>query len=158
MCTIAFLLITAVWVTNSRIQVDAQVPGQERGDDTHFQVERVLHLSVTDNDFTLAWKREGTVLSEVHVPRNAVQIGDGQKVVQYPDLAKAIEKDWAQYHEHYDQNDRKRDSVVLHTDNRTPFRDLVAVLDAVNNTKRDLRASDGKVDRVAAFNPTFSVR
>ena len=27
MCTIAFLLITAVWVTNSRLNADARVPG-----------------------------------------------------------------------------------------------------------------------------------
>jgi biopolymer transport protein ExbD len=159
MCTIAFLLITAVWVTNSRIPVDAQVPGQQTcGEDCKPQVERVLHLTVTDNDFSLVWKREGTVLSEVHVPKNAVMVGDAEKVVSYPDLSKAIEKDWGQFHEHFDQNDKHRDTVVVHTDNRTPFKELVAVLDAVNNTKRDLRSTDGRVARVAAFNPTFSVR
>jgi biopolymer transport protein ExbD len=160
MCTIAFLLITAVWVTNSRIPVDAQVPGKPQcdGDDCHPLVERVMHLSVNENDFTLSWRREGTLVSEIHVPRQAVEVGDREKAVQYPDLIKAIEKDWSQYREHFDQNDRKRDTVVLHTDNRTPFRDLVAVLDAVNSTHRDLRLPDGKVAKVPAFNPTFSTR
>jgi hypothetical protein len=46
----------------------------------------------------------------------------------------------------------------LHSDNRTQFRDLVAVLDAVNATRRELRTPDGKVAQVAAFNPTFAVR
>jgi biopolymer transport protein ExbD len=160
MCTIAFLLITAVWVTSSRIPANAEVPGDPgcRGDACHPLVERVLHLSVTENDFKLVWKREGTVLSEVHVPRAGVDVGDREKVTRYPDLTKAIEKDWGQYREHFDPSDKKRDNVVLHTDDRTPFKDLVAVLDAVNGTHRALRNPDGKVSQVPAFNPTFAVR
>jgi biopolymer transport protein ExbD len=158
MCTIAFLLITAVWVTNSRIPVDAQVPGKDEGPIDVHHVERVLHVNVGESDFILQWKHAGTVLSEVHVPRQGVEYGDDQKVTRYPDLAKAIEKEWSQHREHFDAADRKRDSLVLHSDNRTPFRDLVAVLDAANATRRDLRSPDGKTVQVPAFNPTFAVR
>jgi biopolymer transport protein ExbD len=155
MCTIAFLLITAVWVTNSRISADAQVPGPPGEIDIISPPERVLHVNVGESDFGLTWKQGGTVLSEVHVPRSGVA---GEGATRYPELARAIEKDWGQLHEHYDASDRKRDQAVLHSDNRTPFRDLVAVLDAVNATRRELRSADGKVAQVAAFNPTFAVR
>ncbi len=158
MCTIAFLLITAVWATNSRISADTQVPGQRGEIDVISPPERVLHVSVGASDFGLVWKQGGTVLSEVHVPRPAPAAGDGERGTRYPELARAIEKDWGQLREHYDASDRKRDQLVLHSDDRTPFRDLVAVLDAVNGTRRDLRTPDGKVARVAAFNPTFAAR
>ena len=59
---------------------------------------------------------------------------------------------------HFDASDRKRDQVVLHSDNRTPFKELVGVLDAVSSVKRDLRAPDGQVAKIAAFNTTFAVR
>jgi biopolymer transport protein ExbD len=158
MCTIAFLLITAVWVTNSSIPANAQVPGLADGQVTPTPVERVLHVNVSENDFVLQWKSAGTLVSEVRVPRTGVQVGDTEKVTVYPELARAIGKDWAQFHEHFDASDRKRDELVLHTDNRTPFRDLIAVLDAANATRRELRAPDGKVAMVPAFNPTFAVR
>jgi biopolymer transport protein ExbD len=160
MVTISFLLITAVWVTNSRIQADAQVPGPPGcGEECKPQIERVLHVTVNDGDFGLVWKRESTVLSEVHVPRSASLAGDrGAEAVRYPDLAQAIQKEWAQYHEHFDPNDRKQDVAVLHSDNRTPFRELVAVLDAINGTRREIRGPSGAGRSIAAFNPTFSVR
>ena len=91
MCTIAFLLITAVWVTNSRITADAQVPGPPGEIDVITPPERVLHVTVGESDFGLVWKQGGTVLSEVHVPRTPTA-GEGTK--RYPELARAIEKDW----------------------------------------------------------------
>ena len=158
--TVAFLLITAVWVTNSRITADAQVPGKDScGVDCATVTEKVLHLSVGENDFSLAWKQAGTVLSEVRIPKGSAPGGeDASIMVRYPDLAKAIEKEWSARGAHMDPSDRKTDQVVLHTDNKTPFRELVAVLDAVNGTKRDLRMSDGRTVKMAAFNSTFAVR
>ena len=47
---------------------------------------------------------------------------------------------------------------MLHSAARTPFRELVAVLDAANTPRRSLRARDGQVRDVAAFNTTFAVR
>ncbi len=158
MCTIAFLLITAVWVTNSQVPANAQVPGQQEAPITPLPVERVLHVNVAENDFVLQWKSAGTLVSEVRVPRTGVQVGDTEKVTVYPELARAIGKDWAQFHEHFDANDKKRDELVLHSDNHTPFKDLVAVLDAANSTRRELRTPDGKVAMVPAFSPTFAVR
>src|SRR5215204_3779717 len=65
--TIAFLLITAVWVTNSRINADAQVHGPP----DRFYVnetetpEKVLNLHILEGEFSLVWKQGATVVSEV---------------------------------------------------------------------------------------------
>jgi biopolymer transport protein ExbD len=160
MVTISFLLITAVWVTSSRIQADAQVPGPPGcGQECTPPVERQLHVMVNEGDFGLVWKRGGTVLSESHIPKSASLAGaPGGDAVRYPELAQAIQKDWAQYHEHFDANDRKQDVAVLHSDNKTPFRELVAVMDAINGTRREIKGGDGAGKSVAAFNPTFAMR
>ena len=53
MVTIAFLLITAVWTTNSRINADAQVPGppDPNKELTPQTPEKVLNLHVGDSEF-----------------------------------------------------------------------------------------------------------
>lgn len=160
MVTIAFLLITAVWVTNSRINANAEVPGSEPcRADCAATTDKVLHLNIGENDFGIVWKQAGTVLSEVHVPKTSLELGDDQgKVVRYPELAKALTKEWSERGAHTDPSDRKADQAVLHSDNRTPFKELVAVLDALNTTKRDLRGKDGSTAKVPAFNATFAVR
>jgi hypothetical protein len=105
----------------------------------------------------LAWKRGGTIVSEVHVPRTKVE-DDRERVTRFPELARAIEKDWGQFHEHFDASDNKRDQLVLHSGDHTPFRALVAVLDAANGTRREMRTPRGAVTEVPAFNPTFAMR
>jgi biopolymer transport protein ExbD len=161
MCTIAFLLITAVWVTSSRVTADAQAPGEVDRPIAPPTEERVLHVNVVENDFVLQWKQGRTVVSEERIPRAGVEIGgetSAEKVTRYPELAHAIERAWGQYREHFDASDKRRDQLVLHSDDRTPFRDLIAVLDAANATQRDLRAPDGHLARIPAFNATFAVR
>src|SRR5262245_35212690 len=95
MCTIAFLLITAVWVTNSRINADAQVPGPPNPNQPvdPQTPEKVLHLHVGENEFGLVWKAGATVVSENKVNKQPVEIdsGTGGKVIRYPELAKKIE-------------------------------------------------------------------
>ncbi len=160
MVTIAFLLITAVWVTNSRINADAQVPGQDGcKEDCKTVTEKTLHLSVNESDFALSWKQAGTVLTEVHIPKSPILVGDTEnKMVHYPDLAKAITKEWTERGGHMDPSDKKPDQAVLHTDNRLPFNEIVAVLDAINSTRRDLKMPDGTTTKVPAFNSTFAIR
>jgi biopolymer transport protein ExbD len=162
MCTIAFLLITAVWVTNSRINADAQVPGppdpqKELNPQTP---EKVLHLHIGENEFSLVWKQGATVVSENKVPKTPVEMdsGDGTaKTLRYPDLAKKIEDEWKQQKNHFDLADKKLDQCTLYSDNRTPFRELVAVIDALYTPKRDMKLGD-QVKKVPVFNMTFSVR
>jgi biopolymer transport protein ExbD len=158
--TIAFLLITAVWTTNSRINADAQVPGppnpnQELVPQTP---EKVLNLHIGDSEFSLVWKQGATVVSEIKVPKNPVEIGGDIKIVRYPDLAKKIEEEWKTQGGHRDPTDRKLDQCILFSDNRTPFKEIVAVLDALYAPKRDMKFPDGSTKKLPVFNMTFSVR
>jgi biopolymer transport protein ExbD len=161
MCTIAFLLITAVWVTNSRMNADAQVPGppDPQKELTPQTPEKVLHLHIGENEFALVWKQGATVVSENKVSKTPVEVdtGTGQKILRYPDLAKKIEDEWKQQRGHFDVNDKKLDQCTLYSDNRTPFRELVGVMDALYSAKRDIKLPD-KVAHVPVFNMTFAVR
>lgn len=160
MVTIAFLLITAVWVTNSRINADAQVPGppDPTRELTPQTPEKVLNLHIGESEFGLVWKQGATVVSEVKVPKTPVEVGEaGGKVVRYPELAKKIEEEWKQQGGHRDPSDKKLDQCILHSDNRTPFKELIAVLDALYQPKREIRFSEGP-KKVPVFNMTFSVR
>jgi len=155
--TVAFLLITAVWVTNSRLNANAQVPGPPDPTTTPTQVpqDKILNLTVEAEEFTLAWKQGNDVVSEVKVPKPS----DPGDPIKYPDLAKKIEEEWGRNGGHKDASDPKVDQAILHTDNHTPFKEIVAVIDALYGTKRDYVVDkDGKIGRVPAFNMTFSVR
>jgi len=159
MVTIAFLLITAVWVTNSRMNADAQVPGppDPTKELTPQTPEKVLNLHIGENEFGLVWKQGATVVSEVKVPKTPVEIKDGDRiVVRFPDLAKKIETEWQQNGGHKDASDKKLDQCILHSDNRTPFREIIAVLDALYSPKREMKLPEPK--QVPVFNMTFSVR
>src|SRR5215212_259128 len=109
MVTIAFLLITAVWVTNSRINADAQVPGppDPNKELTPQTPEKVLNLSIGESEFNLVWKQGATVVSDIKVAKTPVEIdaGTGTKVLRYPDLAKKIEDEWKQQGGHRDASD-----------------------------------------------------
>jgi biopolymer transport protein ExbD len=155
MVTVAFLLITAVWVTNSVVKANAQVPGPASTnpiDITH--PEPVLHLTDEADQFTLAWKVGNDVVSEVKVEKPSNQ-GD---TIKYDDLAAKIENEWHHNGRHQDAADRSIDQAVLHTDNRTSFKEIVAVLDALYATKREICSDSdcAKKSFVPAFNMTFS--
>jgi biopolymer transport protein ExbD len=158
MVTIAFLLITAVWVTNSRMNADAQVPGppDPNKELTPQTPEKVLNVHIGESDFGLVWKQGATVVSEIRVPKAQTEVGN-DKIVRYPDLAKKIEEEWKQQGGHRDPSDRKLDQAILHTDNRTPFKEVVAVLDALYSPKREVKLPEGP-KQIPVFNMTFSVR
>ena len=157
MVTISFLLITAVWASSSRIDVDAKKPGEVGcGEDCPPQ-SAMLHVTVTDNDFKLVWRDKSTVISELSVPKTPIEVGEGgMRTVRFPDLAASIKKEWDAHGGHKDPSDRAIDNAVLHTSNNTTFREIVAVLDAINSARRDLKMPDGSVAKVAALSPTFS--
>jgi biopolymer transport protein ExbD len=159
MVTIAFLLITAVWTTNSRINADAQVPGppDPNKELTPQTPEKVLNLHIGDSEFALVWKQGATVVSEVKIPKASQEAGEA-KIIRYPELAKKLEDEWKAQGGHRDPTDRKLDQCILFSDNRTPFKEIVAVLDALYSPKREMKFPDGGVKKVPVFNMTFSVR
>ncbi len=154
--TLAFLLITAVWVTNSRINADAQVPGPPNPDEqlTPQTPEKVLNVMIGTEEFSLVWKQGATVISEVKVPKPDQAKAEFPR---YPELAKKFEEEWKQQGQHKDPADGKLDQAILHTDNRLPFKEIVAVLDALYAPKRDMKFGN-KTETVPVFNMTFSVR
>ena len=156
MVTIAFLLITAVWVTFSRMNANAQIPGPPNPEEevTPQTPEKVLHLHINDGDFALVWKQGATVVSETRVNKPEMT-GD---IVRYGELATKLGEEWKTHGSHQDASDKKLDQAVLHADNRLPFREIIAVLDALYDQKRDLTIPGGQVQKVPVFNMTFSVR
>jgi len=154
MVTIAFLLITAVWVTFSRMNANAQIPGPPSDTEvTPSTPEKVLHLHVLESEFKLVWKQGSTVVSESAVPRPAQK----SEIISYPDLAKKIEEEWKTHGGHQDPTDQKADQAVLHSENNLPFKEIIGVLDALYSPKREM-AFKGERRQVPVFNMTFSVR
>src|SRR5215475_11740426 len=157
LCLVMFLLVTAVWSQMARLNADAQVPGPPNPDkDIEEQKkEKTLHVEMKgDKEFNLVWKEGTTVVNTIEVPRKQVPFGEGEYT--YPDLGKKIEDEWKQNGSHRAPTDKKFDQAILHTDNTTPFVDIVAVIDAIYTPKREFRLGNQQED-VPAFNVTFSV-
>jgi hypothetical protein len=110
MVTVAFLLITAVWVTNSRISTNAELGGDVHGTVVLQPVEKVLHVTVQPDSFKLTWRQGAVVVSEVDVER-----GPGHDLTA---LKAKIAEEWAVHGSHKDPHDGKLDQAVLHTDDR----------------------------------------
>ena len=123
---------------------------------TPVPVEKVLNVHVNETDFALVWKQGATVVSEVKVPKPPLD--PNAKHIRYTELAKKIEAEWAQHGGHRDPSDKKVDQAIMHTDNRLPFKEIIAVLDALYSPQRDMKFPDGSTKKVPVFNMTFSVR
>ncbi len=154
LCLVSFLLITAVWTQSARLDASANVPGKPcEGDKCHEERPKRLHVELKDKKFSLVWKQGDVVLSSVDVERKPVRTADGS--VRYPDLEQRLAEEWKSQGAHRDASDQKRDEAVLHTDNRTEFGELVAVIDALHAQKRELNFA-GSTARVNAFDVTFA--
>jgi biopolymer transport protein ExbD len=160
MVTISFLLITAVWTHMSRINADAQVPGPPRPDVEQEKVEpeKQLHVMMqSDDKFVLVWKQGSTTVDSIDVPRKDVISKEGSvDVVRFPDLAVKIESEWKAKGQHSNPSDRKLDQAILHTDNKTEFKFIIGVIDAIYQTHRDINLGP-KTEKMPSFNITFAV-
>jgi biopolymer transport protein ExbD len=157
MCLIAFLLLTAVWSTTGRVDADANVPGGASGAPPKAD-EPWLHVTVQEDQFVLAWKRGSVVESDRKVPKRPVVVNRGTPAeqIRYEGLAERVTAEWEARGSHRDAGDERADRAVLHADNRTPFKELVAVLDALNAPKRAFPGGRAGEPR-PAMNVTFSV-
>ncbi len=160
MVTVSFLLITAEWTHMARINADAQVPGPPRPDvdQVNAEAEKQPHVMMqSDEKFALVWKQGSTTLDSIDVPRRDVVLREGAfDVVRFPDLAAKIQSEWKAKGQHSNPTDRKRDQAVLHTDDKTEFKYLIGVIDAIYQTRRDLTL-DRVAEELPAFNVTFAV-
>jgi biopolymer transport protein ExbD len=155
LCLVMFLLVTAVWSQMARIEADAKVPGPPKDDQvTEPPKEKELHVEMRgERKFQLIWKEGTTVVNTIDVDRKEVPVNED---VTYPDLGKKIEAEWKVNGAHRNAADKKFDRAILHTDNSTEFKHVVAVLDAIYVTKREFSAG-GKAEQVPAFQVTFAV-
>jgi hypothetical protein len=166
MVTISFLLITAVWTHMSRINADAQVPGPPRPDVEQEKVEpeKQLHVMMSGDEcdklpckFVLVWKQGSTTVDSIDVPRKDAKTQEGAvEVYRYPDLATKIDSEWKAKGQHSNPTDRKLDQAILHTDNKTEFKYIIGVIDAIYQTHRDMNLGP-KTEKMPAFNITFAV-
>jgi len=160
MVTISFLLITAVWSHMARINADAQVPGPPRPDveQTPVPPEKQLNIEMRSEDkFVLIWKQGATTVDSIDVPRKDVVQHEGAvDVIRFPDLAAKIDSEWKAKGQHTNATDRKLDQAILHTDNKTEFKYIIGVIDAVYQTHRDIQVGS-KTEKLPAFNITFAV-
>jgi biopolymer transport protein ExbD len=157
LCLVAFLLVTAVWSQMARINADARVPGPPQPDEPKDPPkEKQLHVEMKgETKFQLVWKEGTTVVNTIDVEKKPVPVGEGGDI-RYPDLAKKIVDEWNANGSHRAATDNKLDQAVLHTDNSTPFADVIAVIDAIYTPKREW-SGGGKTEKMPAFNVTFSV-
>lgn len=158
MVTIAFLLITAVWSTSSRLTANAQTPGETGCGEQCPPQGKTMHVHVTDTEFNVVWRSGATTLTEQRIPRQGVTgEAGGTSFVRYPELAKLVSEEWKRNGDHKNAADREVDRAVVHTADQLPFRDIAAVLDAINEPQREV-AVNGTVAKIPAFATTFAVR
>jgi biopolymer transport protein ExbD len=158
MVTISFLLITAVWTHMARIDANAMVPGPnsvEPPPPSH--PEKQLHVMMQAEDkFVLAWKEGNTVVDSIEVPRSPTVVHAGpMEVVRFDELASRIASEWKAKGQHTSDTDHAVDQAVLHTDDHTEFRYVIAVIDAIYGTRRPMIVG-AKHEDVPAFNVTFA--
>lgn len=157
LCLVAFLLVTAVWSQMARINADARVPGPPRPEEEEKEPkkDKQLHVEMRgEQKFQLVWKEGSTVVNTIDVDRKQVPVGKDD--FAFPDLAKKIESEWQTNGMHRAPTDLARDQAVLHTDNSTPFQEVIAVIDAIYSPKRQMPVGN-KTEEQPAFNVTFSV-
>lgn len=155
MVTIAFLLITAVWVSFSRIDANAQVPGPNEGPIEPDTPTKDLHVHMTATEFVLVWKQAATIVSETRIAKPTASEGEQPR---FADLAEKIGAEWKLHGGHTDPSDRRQDRCVLHTDNSVPFREIIAVMDAVYSAKRDYNLENGERRKQPVFNMALAAR
>jgi biopolymer transport protein ExbD len=125
MVTIAFLLVTAVWSHMSRLEASARAPQRQELVDPPPPRTKALHVDMRPSDrYVLSWRDGQYVVRSRDVPHDGAS------------LAKAIGEEWRTSGVHTAPTDVERDEAVLHTADDTPFSEMVAVMDAIEATKR----------------------
>lgn len=150
LCLISFLLITAIWTQNARLDASALVPGHH--DESDRPPPKELHVQINDAAFDLRWTQGGTVLSTSSVARRALKVNEN---VRYPDLEQRLLEEWQSNGMHRSAADLDADQAVVHTGNRTEFGELSAVIDALHGPRRAITLG-GATHQVPAFRVSFA--
>lgn len=153
MVTVSFLLITAVWSHSQRLDANAQVPGQTTETPpcgTDCKEETKLHVETSDPaKFVLSWKQGRTVVRSTEIARET------KKKNGFPSLAAKVSEEWKAAGAHQTAADPQFDRAVVHATNDMPYSELIAVMDAINQPKREYVTGDKRV-ATNAFEVTFA--
>jgi biopolymer transport protein ExbD len=133
-CLIAFLMVTAAWTQMSRIEASARAAGGALGPAT--EPAKELHVLENAQGFELRWQRGATVLETQRVPRVSAAAVTANADKRYPELTRAITREWETQGEHRAEADQKLDRAVIHVPNDAPFDEVVAMLDALHAPRR----------------------
>lgn len=147
LCLLAFLMMTAIWSQMARLEAAADGAGQGGADP--LRPQPTLHLTVGEKRFDLAWRQGATVVDTRQLPRPETV---GAKAPRYTDLSRVLGEEWQRHGVHRAASDPRQDRLVLHTSNALPFEEVVAVMDALNATKRG-----GSAAGTPAFAVSFAV-
>jgi biopolymer transport protein ExbD len=151
LCLLAFLMMTAIWTQMARLKAAADGSGQS-AIETPVRTAR-LHVTVRDKSFDLAWRNGSTVIDTRQVSRSAnPSTADAPR---YPALGRALSEEWERHGSHRAANDPQQDQAVLHTSNALAFDEIVAVMDALNATKRT-NPTGAPSSNVSAFAVSFA--
>jgi biopolymer transport protein ExbD len=152
LCLVAFLLVTAVWSQQARLDIEG---GEGQASCTSCTAEKPkrLHVEVQPRSFRLSWKQGETVVASSSVARQGSAAATGD--TRYPELASKISEEWRNNGSHRSRDDVRTDQAVLHTENATEYGEIIAVVDAIAATKRALSIG-GRSLEVPAFSVRFA--
>jgi len=149
--TIAFLLITAVWSEMKRLEATSLAPSSDATPTPVEEPRKLLDVDARSDKFVLSWKRGSEVLETVDVP--VTPAGEGS-VVRYPGLAAKVEEMWNNGGEHRSPTDPQSDRATVRLHDRMPYREAVAVMDAVSQPRRQ-QVRAGQTIEAPAFELTM---
>jgi biopolymer transport protein ExbD len=151
LCIVAFLLVTAVWSHMSRLDVQANVPGETREPRVEAP-QPTLHVDMRQGDrFVVEWRQGNTVLGQSVVSRKDTTAAPG--VLRFPALADEVKRLWSKDGMHRSVEDAARDRAVLHASNAASFDEIVAGMDAIRATWRAVPGGGS----APAFDVVFAV-
>jgi biopolymer transport protein ExbD len=123
MVTISFLLLTAVWSTQGRLDASAKAPSSNDTPIVRQEAERRTHLEIrVGKPVRMTIKTGESVL-------DSMELRDDE-------ITAKVSSEWSHNGTHRDLNDPERDAVVLHAESDVRQADVVRVMDAVAAVKR----------------------
>lgn len=152
MVTISFLLITAVWSNMGRLESSAQVPSSEPAPVVPEAQVKSLEVEAKPDKFVLTWRRGSESFPAVDVARDE----GGSRAARFPALAAEVARSWRSDGEHRDPSDRRLDRAVVKVHDRMPYKEIVAVMDAVQSVRRP-RVERGAQGMHSADGPAFEL-
>lgn len=150
LCLVAFLMLTAQWSQMGRLQAQGHGPSDSSEEPVS---KKMLHVTVKDDVFDLAWRDGSIVVETQQVPRKPTFSAD--HAPHYPDLAASLNASWATHGVHRGASDATQDRAVLHTSNALDFGEVAAVMDALSAPTRPLEQG-ARRGKIPAFAVSFA--